>query len=77
MWMWTPLWPPPSRGPIQVLRHRADTVAANPEKKVPSDLPQIPGAQEKVMKTVADERPVQRAIAALAARGGKNTPNGK
>ena len=31
----------------------ADTVAANPEKKVPSDLPLIPGTQDKAMKTVA------------------------
>ncbi|MGA2540248.1 MAG: hypothetical protein ABSG78_01665 [Verrucomicrobiota bacterium] len=31
----------------------ADTVAANPEKKVPSDEPQITGTQDKVMKTVA------------------------
>ena len=31
----------------------ADTVAANPEIKVPSDQPQITGTQDKVMKTVA------------------------
>ena len=30
-----------------------NAVAANPEKKVPSDLPQINGTQEEVMKTVA------------------------
>jgi len=31
----------------------ANTVAANPEKKVPSDQPQITGTQDKVVKTVA------------------------
>ncbi len=31
----------------------ADTVAANPEKKVPADQPQINGTQDKVMQTVA------------------------
>jgi hypothetical protein len=30
----------------------ADTLAANPEKKVPSDQPQISGTQDKVMQTV-------------------------
>ncbi len=30
-----------------------DTLAANPERKVPSELPQINGEQDKVVKTVA------------------------
>jgi outer membrane biosynthesis protein TonB len=31
----------------------ADSLAANPEKKIPSDVPQISGTQDKVMKTIA------------------------
>ena len=53
MWMWTPLWPPPSRRPIPSFTARQNTVAANPENKVPSEQPQISGTQDKVVKTVA------------------------
>ena len=53
-----------------------NTVAANPEKKVPSDLPQINGEQEQLVKTVAPglrtaplqpSPPVERTAEAAAA----------